>query len=272
MSLIEKIVDIVSIEMEEPIAYGGFHIVCIFCVVILSLSLSRLLLSSSPRTFRLVIACSLFVMLAFEVIKEVGLSFVCVGGELAVDYPWGMLPFQLCSTPLYVLPLLAFLPCGRVRDGAAAYTMTYALIGGMAVYLFPATVFSTGLVVTLQTMVHHGLQIVTGVCTAAYYRHCIDRRFFLSGAVVFTVAYAIANFLNTVGYSLLVSVGAIAEGDGFNMFFVSPRADQPTPLLAELLKSLPPPVLILGYYFLMLFCSFLIMRIFRFVYKSQWRR
>ena len=271
MSLVEKLVSIVSIEVEEPAAFGGFHFIFIFSVVILSVLLSRFIYRSSPRTLRRVLLFSFFVMLSLEVLKEVGLSFVRVDGELVFDYPFGMLPFQLCSTPLYVLPLLALLPDGRVRDGAAAYTMTYALIGGVAVYLFPSTVFTSSVALNIQTMVHHGLQIVTGVLTASCFRRRIDRRLFLLGAAFFTVAYAIANLLNTVGYSLLVALGAIAEGDGFNMFFVSPRTDQPTPMLAGVFKSLPPILLILGYYVLMILGSYIIFSLIRLICDKERR-
>ena len=80
MSLVEKLVNIVNIEVEEPAAFGGFHFACIFSVVILSVLLSRSILYSRPRALRLFIIISFFVMLTLEVVKEVGLSFVYVDG------------------------------------------------------------------------------------------------------------------------------------------------------------------------------------------------
>ena len=64
MSLVEKLVSIVSIEVEEPAAFGGFHFICIFSVVILSVLLSRFIYRSSPRALRRVLLFSFFVMLS----------------------------------------------------------------------------------------------------------------------------------------------------------------------------------------------------------------
>jgi hypothetical protein len=272
MSLIEKLVSIVSIEVDEPAAFGGFHFICLFSVVIISIWLSLFFSDTDSFTFRSIALFAFSVMLLLEVLKEIALSFHTVDGALVFDYPWGMLPFQLCSTPLYFLPLLSLLPDGRCRDAVAAYTMTYTLIGGIAVYLFPSTVFTSSVAINVQTMIHHGLQIVIGVYTAIYYRRRTDKSLFLGGVCAFTVVYAIANLLNTVGYDLLLDRGAIKTGESFNMFFVSPRPDQQTPVLTHLFKSMPPILLILGYYCLMVLGSFIIIKFTNLVYLKSKER
>ena len=128
--------------------------------------------------------------------------------------------------------------------------MTFALLGGISVYLVPNTVLTVRMVQNVQSMLHHGIQIITGVYTAAYYRRRLNRRFFLSGFCLFTLLFAVANLLNTVGYDFLLSRGFIEEGDSFNMFYISPRADQKMPMFEDFLSGIHPAVTVIGYFVL----------------------
>jgi hypothetical protein len=128
--------------------------------------------------------------------------------------------------------------------------MTFALLGGIAVYLVPKTVFVTKAAINVQTMLHHGIQIFTGVYTASYYRRRINRKFFLSGFLLFALFFAVANLLNTVGYDLLVSAGLMESGESFNMFYIGPRPEQTLPIFEELLIGVPRILIPIGYFIL----------------------
>ena len=191
--------------MEEPSAFGGLHLLCLLLVITASVLACVFFRDASDKTFRLIIGVSFAIMLAFEIWKQIAVSTDVVDGVITFSYRWFVFPFQLCSTPLYVLPFLAFLPDSELRDVFAAYTMTFAFVGGIAVFLFPKTVFTTYTALNAQTMVHHGLQITTAAYTASYYRKRLNLRFFLGGACVFTIFFVIANLLNTLGYDYLVA-------------------------------------------------------------------
>ncbi len=248
MAFLERMVEIANVKMEEPVAFGGFHLLCIGAVILLTFLLCRKAKDTSDKGFRIIILCLWGVMLMFEIYKQVFDNFEIADGSFEYVYAWSDFPFQLCSTPLFVLPFLGFLSDGEVRDFFASYTMTIGLLGGVAVYLVPKTVFNSSVIMNVQTMVHHGIQIISGVFTAAYYRRSIKKRFFFRGIAVFAVLFAIANLFNTVGYDALVSAGLLTEGDTFNMFYISPRADQSTPMFSDILKSLDPILYICGYF------------------------
>jgi hypothetical protein len=202
----------------------------------------------SERNFRRVTGAMFLVMFALELVKQTLFSMSVEGGRVIYQYNWSDFPFQLCSTPLYVLPLLAFLPDGWLRDSAAAYTMTFAFIGGLTTYIVPSSIFTTSVFRNIQTVVHHGIQIVSGVYTASHYRRRLSRRLFLLGTALFSVFYLVANLLNTGGYKLFVALGFFEEGDTFNMFYVSPRADQSTPVFDSLFNLIPPVAFIVLYF------------------------
>jgi len=258
MKLLEGLISVINIEMEEPTAYGGFHLFCIFLVVLASVILVRKN-DSDERTFRRVIGVMFLVMLTLEIVKETLFCMNVAEGRVVYEYNWTDFPFQLCSTPLYVLPLLAFAPDGWLRDMAAAYTMTFAFIGGLATYIVPGTIFTTSVFRNIQTVIHHGVQIVSGVYTASHCRRRVSRRLYLLGVGLFSAFYLVANFLNTVGYRLLVSLGALEEGESFNMFYVSPRADQSTPMLNDFFDLVSPIAFIVVYFIALCFGAALIM-------------
>ena len=267
MKLIKGLVKVANFAVEVPGAFSFTHIVSILLVVTLTTLLCIYMRDAKDRGFRIAIGVMCGVMILLEIFKQ---TFGCTtleDGAIIYQYDWNSFPFQLCSTPLYVLPLLCLLPDCRVRDCAAAYIGTYTLVAGVAVYLTPATVFTEHLFINIQTMVHHGLQIVTGMYTLFYYRRRIDRRFFLGGVAVFTVTFALANLLNTAFYCILLSRGVIDAESAFNMFYISPYPEQKIPMFNDLLKTVPAVLVIIGYFLLLTFAAWLVTLAARLLYR-----
>jgi hypothetical protein len=217
-------------------------------VLLLTVFLCIKIKDASDRAFRTVIIVSWAVMFLLELFKQTLFPLTIEEGAVVYNYSWVDFPFQLCSTPIYVLPLLGFLRDGKVRDFAASYIMTVGLIGGIAVYLSPGTVLISNMVKSVQSMVHHGIQVMTGVLTAVYYRKRITKSFFYRGIVTFSVMFLIANLLNTVGFNILTSSGIMPEDASFNMFYITPNRDQNFPMFGELFSLVHPIVYIAGYY------------------------
>ena len=267
MELIEKLIEYVGIEVETPGAFSPIHIKSIISVITLTLILCIGFHSVCDLGYRCLMGLMSAVMISGELVKIVIPGLALVDGAYQFTFDWTSIPFQLCSTPLYVLPFLCLLPDGKARDVFAAYTMTFCLIGGLAVYATPDTVLTAGKFANTHTMVHHGLQIVAGIYTAVYYRSRITKRFYTGGVTLFAIFIGIATVLNTVGYDHMVKYGKITEGTGFNMFYISPRADQTVPMYNDFLKSLHPVVFILGYFAALSFIALVIMLVTHMVNK-----
>jgi hypothetical protein len=244
MSNIEKIASLLDRTQEVPASLGNLHLSFIIGVLLVSLALCVFFRDSSGRTFRLIIGILFFVMLFGEVIKQTLVPLDYVDGALVRNYKWNSFPFQLCSTPLYILPIVAFFPECKLRDAAAMYIMTVGFIGGVAVYATPFTVFNTYAFTNVQTMVHHGIQIVSGIYVAAYYRKRISAMMYLHGMAIFGVMLTIAIYLDTVFYDKLIALGKLNDGTKFNMFYISPRLGMQSPFFQDWFNSFRPPVYI----------------------------
>ena len=160
-------------------------------------------------------------------------------------YHWYVFPFQLCSTPIYILPFIIFLKDGGVRDAFISYMALFSLFGGLVVYLYPNDVFASTMGINIQTMVHHGMQIVLGVFFVAHSRRRFNLKFFLKSTLVFVALVVIAIVSNEIMYVYITNKGI--ANDIFNMFYISRHYPCTLPILADIYKMVPYPVFALIY-------------------------
>ncbi len=245
-------------SQEAPGFFSGLHLSFCLVVILTTFLLCKYCRDADEKTFRKIIGAMFIVMFIGEALKQFAYPLSIVDGEAVYDYNWTSFPFQLCSTPIYVLPIVAFLPDSKVRDAAAAYLMTYGLIGGIAVYLIPSSVFVEAIFINYQTMIHHGIQIVSGIYIVAYYRRKLGKSFYLGGLSVFAVTYTVALLLNTVFRDILIQTGRIDEETTFNMFYISPKQGMMLPSLFDAMEQIPPIVYMPGYFALLSLGAFLI--------------
>lgn len=217
-------------KMETPACYGVYHIICLILCIALTAFLIWKFKNCEDKTMRLIIGICWGVIFLFEAYKQMVSSFR--EETLTWSYYWYFFPFQFCSTPLYVLPFVAFLKEGKVRDAMIAYTMTYSLFGGLCVMIYPGDVFCATTGINIQTMVHHGLQVTTGIFLAVHQRKKYGVKFFASSAIVFFCFLLVALGFNTIGNALIPEAG-------FNMFFIGPKTPCTLPLLSMIYPLVP---------------------------------
>ena len=261
MKIVEFLYNLRLIKQQMPTRGGTYHLCWIAFVILVCVTLCASLSNCKDKTFRAIIIALWIWILLFETYKQAFYSAKIVDGEFIYNYKWQYFPFQLCSTPLYVLPLLGFFPEGKLRDAAAAYTMTYALIGGVAVFIYPMTVFSSSILANIHSMSHHAVQVWTGVFTAAWYRKRLNIRFYFRGLALFSVIYTIAMLFNTVLRDHLISIGKMTEKTNFNLFFVSPYMRVHSPLPSEVINSVSPWGVVFIYYLLLALGSAIIISV-----------
>ena len=127
-----------------------------------------------------------------------------------------------------------------------AYISTFSLFAGIIVMVLPTSVFTTLISINIQTMVHHGLQVVFGVYMAAYNRSRLSKRFFAWAEIVFAAFASVALIMNVIAYHKLVIPGLTEE---FNMFYISPYMNNDLPVLSAVYPLVPYPVYLIIYLF-----------------------
>ena len=244
MNSFEKFIYAISKTMEEPAMYSLFHIVSIVLMVALLALLIWKCRNCSEKTFRILFLVAWIVVVLFEVYKQIVFSFNYdeITGVVTWDYQWYAFPFQLCSTPLYVFPFVAFLPEGKVRDAFIAFIGTFSLFGGLSTMIFPATVFVETIGINIQTMVHHGIQVALGIFAMVREREKLNFKYFLKGVIVYVGVVAVAMILNaTVRPNL---------NEGFNMLYINKVDECSLPLVGDVIKPNVPYIAFLAIYIL----------------------
>ena len=236
-----EILNFLDGQMETPAPYGVFHL-CAFALVLLAaVLLCAFCRDVKDRSFRRICFLAWFILFCFETYKQINFSFNYNGGEPYWDYQWYAFPFQLCSSPLYVLPLVFLSREGsRIRRAAVSFMSFYSLFAGFAVMFYPATVFVSTIGINIQTMVWHGTQVILGIFFVSHYRRELSFKHFAAGIPVFLVLVGIALALD------MIMPNHIGD-ETFNMFFISPKFPSTLPVLSIVWERCPWPVFLAVY-------------------------
>lgn len=236
MNAFEKVLYFLEGEMERPTNYGWFHLLFVGIVILSTILLCLKFKDCDDKVFRRISLICWVVMVVLEIYKQVIYTFEYDGTVVTWDYQWYAFPYQFCSTPIFVLPFVAFLKDSKFRDAFVAYMAFFSLFGGIAVFFYPNDVFISTIGINIQTMIHHGSQIVLGIFFIVHSRRKINLKFHLKSVPVFASLVAIAIIMNECGFSILTSKGM---DDDFNMFYISRHFDCTLPILSGIYEAVP---------------------------------
>ena len=244
MNFFERILIGLKGKMPAPTNYGWFHLMFVMLAIAAIVLLCIFARNLKDKTFRRIIMWCWIVMLVLEIYKQLIYSVHEYDGQAYWRYQWYAFPFQLCSTPLYLLPFVAFMKEGKVRDSIISFICTFAMFGGLVVFLYPNDVFVETIGINFQTMIHHGLQLVLGIYIMVYYRKKLNWRFFASGIITFLIMCGVAMSLNVLLYNTIM----VNNGQTFNMFYFSPYFPCTLALLGDLIWPNVPYIVFLLIY------------------------
>lgn len=251
MNLFEKILVFLTSKIENaPVSFGAFHFTMLGIILATAIILNLLFKNSSDKEFKRLLTVIWCIMVVGEIYHQTCFFFGVRDGAVVWEYSWYKFPFQFCATPLYILPLAIFPKNKKIRDCSEAFLMSFSLFAGLAVILYPNDVFVSLIGASIQSMIHHGFQVVVGVLIGIRNRKRLNFRFFLGGCIVFAILLCMAMVMNIAGYHILQANGM---DDTFNMFYVSPYFDCTLPVLSALYPILPYPIFFCVY--LLGFCG-----------------
>lgn len=236
MSFWQNVLKVMDMQMERPGLYGWFHILWLVLSIVAAVALCCWHKhSGNERRVRAVVFGVALTVLILEVYKLVNYSF-SYKETITFDFPWYAFPWQFCSTPMYVGLLAGVTPKGKVHDALCAYLATFAMFAGIAVMLYPSTVFIGTIGVNIQTMFCHGSMITVAVYLLYSGYVKLEHRTIIKAAAVFAVTVGIAIILNEIAYRT-----GLLETDTFNMFYISPYCDPHLPVYSLVQETIAFP-------------------------------
>lgn len=149
-------------------------------------------------------------LFASELWKQWVLTFILNDGI----YDFWYFPFQLCSTPMYLLLALPFLKNNSHRKVIFTFLMDYSLLSGIFVFFDTSGMHYPLLSLTIHSYVWHIVLIIIGIGSGITLSRfsCSDYASFWKATGLFISCAVIAQCLN-------LSIGQYAQ---INMFYISP--------------------------------------------------
>lgn len=176
--------------------------------------------------------CGLF-MLISEIWKQYCLTFLVNDGA----FNWWYFPFQLCSTPMYILLFLPHIKKERLCNACLTFLMSFGLLGGIAVFADTTGLHYPLHALTIHSYTWHILLILIG-CFAAAARfsgkeenpsfHLPAARSFSDAALLYVTFCAAAACINHI----------CSRFGTINMFYINPKYPMEQVVFCELIPYL----------------------------------
>ena len=151
MDFLHRIYNILFYKTAIPSLFGGLHLSLIILSILAIVLAVRALKNVRERVFRKFLLVLWLVLVILEVYREIAFSLSVVNGVFIWDYAWYQFPFQLCGTPLYVIPIVIFAPEGKLRRACMSFLTVWSLFGGLTVMIYPAEIFVSQIGISLQS-------------------------------------------------------------------------------------------------------------------------
>ncbi len=239
MNFFEQILHFLEGTMERPGNYGWFHLLAMGIVAAVCIFICIKFKNADKKTVNRIVFIAWLIMAVLEIYKQTIYTFNYSDGIVTWDYQWYAFPFQLCSTPLYVFPFVFLIKNEKIRDYFVAFSCFFSLFGGLAVLFYPNDVFVETIGINIQTMIHHGLQVIIGIFLITVSRKKLNIKFYLKALVTFAVVSVIA-----IGLNELVP---LITDETFNMFYISSHFPSTLPVLSILYPLMPYPAFLVMY-------------------------
>jgi len=246
MNFFEKILYFLNnFEMNTPKPYGWFHWLWIILILISIVFLYKKKVNYNEKQLKRVLLIYGIVAFILELIKQVMWSFNynSITNVVIWDYVWYAFPFQLCTTPIFVSLICAFLKKGKIRDSLLSYMAFITILGSIATVIIPDSCFVSDTIVNIHTMWLHCGSLVVSIYLIMTKEVEIKIKNLINAILVFLIFIIIAEFLNIIVYH-----SGILNGETFNMFYISPYFISTLPIF-DIIQTKVPYFLYLITYF-----------------------
>src|SRR3989339_450005 len=179
----QNLLEFLNGQMNQPQLYGDlsvswFHYLSLILVILGSVIAITRMKEIPVKKLNLILIIFSGILILFEIYKQLIFSY-----QASWSYQWYAFPFQFCSTPMYVGLAAGLIKNQKIKEALLSFLATFGLFAGLAVVLYPATVFVSTIGINIQTMVHHGGMAIIGLGLIANHIKLESKSIFKESAV-----------------------------------------------------------------------------------------
>jgi hypothetical protein len=229
--------------MERPDAWGAFHSLFFFIGIPAAILVAFFLRGISKKSEKILFFTIGTLLAISEIFK--GLAFTAIEGA----YRFDLIPFQLCSIPMYLCILIPMLPEGKLSGAMRTFIATFGLMGGVASYIAPGTMCRDWFELTLHSFIWHLTLIFLGFYVFFSHNTNYKKQSFLGAETLYLSLCLIAFGINIICIN--------APGADVNMFYIGPKPSV-LPICREITARFGVAVNSVIYILSLSICAFLI--------------
>ena len=242
MSFLECLLRLTAWPMTPPVLYGPFHLLAAFGGSAVAIWAAWLFSPKDhPNTnthihqqkFDRIMLISGVILLIGELYKQL-MNFYIVNGHV---YDWWIFPFQLCSLPMYLCPLLIMIHNEKRHRILCTFLLDFNMMGAVATFIDPSGIFHPYWMLTLHGILWHLMLIFVGFVIIFSHEADLTTRGFLRTLPLFAFFCLAAEVLN----------GILHRFSAANLFYISPWEMSTQLLFGDIDRILGRPIGILLY-------------------------
>lgn len=244
-------INLLKTTMDRPTPYGWFHLLWIAITII-----CIIFLKNKKSNLRAVLGIYGIIAFILELLKQLSWSISIVDGNYIWDYQWYAFPFQLCSMPIYISLICFFANNKNLNDKLLPFLAYITILGGISTILIPDSCFTNEVLININTMWIHCGSLVISIyllMSGTIKPSLINLR---NAINVFVVCIITASLLNVIVYNF-----NIANGETFNMFYISPYFISELPIFNTIQQNTPYMIYLLSYFVIMVIGGLIIFSI-----------
>lgn len=244
MNFLEKVLYFLQGTMETPKAFGWFHLIWIFLIVISIFILYKIKNKYNEKQLKTVLFIYGIVALVLEIIKQIIWTFNYdpLTNIVTWNYQWYSFPFQLCTTPIFVSLICVFLKNNKIRKSLLSYIAFITIIGSFVTIIMPNSCFVEMIEINIHTMWLHCGSFVLSIYLLMSGEVELSKKNLKNAFMVFLVFVFIAEILNIAVYNT-----GILNDETFNMFYISPYFVSTLPIFDIIWQNVPYIIYLLIY-------------------------
>lgn len=229
-------------EMEVPGIISWFHFLMLIPIIALAVIIPLFFKDASDKVYKRILFFAWITLVVLEIFKQIIKAFH-YGNPSYWEYSIRDFPFSICSMILYLVPIILFInkeKHPKIMDAVTGYMCLISLAAGLAVIIYIDMVVSNLIFINIQSLIHHGTQVILGIYIFVWNRKNITVKTVYRSIIAFTITAGIAIIINLCFYPNFI-----------NMFFINPARITNLPIGSWVQEKVGYPV------YLFLFINFI---------------
>ena len=246
-------------EMEIPGIVSWFHFLMLIPIIGLAIAIPYFFRNAEEKTYKRILLIFWVILVVLEAFKQILKAFH-YGSPSYWEYSIRDFPFSLCSMVHFLIPIILLMNKNKhpqIIDAVNGYLCFISLVAGIAVCIYTDMVMTRMVFINVQSLIHHGSQVILGVFIYVWNRKNITIKTTYRSLNAFAITTVIATIINLSFYPNFI-----------NMFFINPMFITNLPIGGFVQEKAGYPVYLFGFLMLMVLVTFFAYLVETSIYKA----